>query len=282
MLYTGLTPIHDLDGYYVKREDLAYWHSLDHPSGSKVRQYMSMAGVVLESNNGMTLIPNMQIHLPCLVPCSANSCMQIYVASTAKLLNTKGIVYTAKRKTKTDATLYAERMGVEINEVEHGYLSNIKKAYRQRAIDLKEQVVKWDRFAAIRDVVAQCKNIPDHIKQIIVPTGSGLTAAGVLIGTKVEVIAVCTSAMADKQSIMELVHMAAKNLGTDPEKRLTVLAPSVPYDTPVVSKLPDSTPLDPFYGAKAWKYINKGMLFWPPGLRPVISMPDMCRRVFQR
>ena len=40
---TELTPVHDTGlGWWVKRDDLAYYTSEDMPSGAKIRQYTAM------------------------------------------------------------------------------------------------------------------------------------------------------------------------------------------------------------------------------------------------
>lgn len=275
--FTGITPIRTFGGIWVKREDWAHWSGPEFPSGSKVRQYVEMA------NHTASLTPP-----PCIVGCSANSAMQIYVAATAKQLGTLGIIYTAKRKDRTAATLYAERMGAEIIEIKPGYLSKIRKEARQRSINLG-QVVPWDRTKAIVDTVVQCANIPLGTKRIVVPTGSGLTAAGLLIGTNstdIEIVACCTSPMADTAKIILLAQATMKfkyptlKWG-QMHQRLIVEPPKYKYDIPVISQLPDGTPLDPFYSAKAWEFIRPGDLFWPVGLRPVCSMPDECQIKFQ-
>ncbi len=287
MKYLGTTPIDEFDGKFVKREDLACWTSLEYPSGSKVRQYLAMAGYV-ETNEGpgirlSHLTNNMKVQ-PCLVGCSANSAMQIYVSAAAKQLNAKGIIYVPKRKVRSDATNYAIKLGSEVNEIKPGYLSVIRKAARQKAIDLK-QYVEWDRKAAIQDTIDQCINIPENIKRIIVPTGSGLTAAGILIGVvrhkgPIKVVAIGTSPMADKAKILTLAAKMKVQLKIPPDL-LEFIGPTTPYDTPVIERLPDDTPLDPYYAAKTWKYMEKGDLLWPPGLRPVISMPEICQEEFR-
>jgi len=285
MKFLGITPVHEFDGKFVKREDLACWASLEYPSGSKVRQYLDMAHRAVQREG----FP------PCLVPCSANSAMQIYVAATAKQLNTKGIIYVPGRKVRSDATKYAIKLGSEVNEIRKdavdpalkgpGHLSVVKKAARQRAIDLK-QYVEWDRKAAIKDTMEQCINIPLGIKRIIVPTGSGLTAAGILAAFALrpdqqnwpEIVVVATSPMASEKQIRALAFKLSNSMFMPP---IQFIGPSTPYDVPMVMSLPDGTPLDPFYAAKAWQYMEDGYLLWPPGLRPVISMPEICQKEFK-
>jgi len=292
MKFLGITPVHEFDGKFVKREDLAYWTSLEYPSGSKVRQYMEMAALTV-ANEG---------YAPCLVGCSANSAMAIYVASTAKILGTKGIIYTAKRKVRSASITYALSLGAEVNEMtskQGHYLQHLQRHARQRAIDLK-QYVEWDRKAAIKDTMEQCENVAEQvirgikpIKRIIVPTGSGLTAAGVILGLTwcglggrpecPTVTTVATSPMATVDSIMKLVKRVALDypMAGSWFTKLEFIGPSTPYDTPVIESLPDGTPLDPYYAAKAWKYVEKDDLFWPVGLRPIISMPEICQREFK-
>src|SRR5258706_5878341 len=279
MKFTGITQIDEFDGKFVKREDLAYWQSLEYPSGSKVRQYMSMASAASFGLNPMIK------HPPCLVGCSANSAMQIYVSAAAKQLNTKGIIYVPKRKVRSDATNYAIKMGSEVNEIKPGYLSVIRKAARQKAIDLK-QYVEWDRKAAIKDTMEQCVNIPIGIKRIIVPTGSGLTAAGILAAFALrpdqqnwpEIVIVATSPMASEKQIRALAFKLSNSMFMPP---IQFIGPTTPYDVPMVMSLPDGTPLDPYYAAKAWKYVERNDILWPPGLRPVISMPEVCQDRFK-
>lgn len=269
-----ITPIHNFDGVYVKREDLACWHTLDYPSGSKVRQYEKMS--VPKFNEGSGTMP------PMIVGCSANSCQQIYVAAAAHARMSRGIIYIPRRSVKTSATKYCEMLGAEVNEIKPGYLSVIRKAARQRVINIGT-VIEWDRLLAILDTANQCANVPDEVRKIVVPSGSGLTAAGVLLGMAgkdVEIIAVGTSPMVVGSKIQELAHKyqidKSKELG-----KITFVPPTMPYDKHIINQLPDGTPLDPFYAAKAWHLAEKGMLFWPPGLRPIKSMPDDCQDAFR-
>jgi 1-aminocyclopropane-1-carboxylate deaminase/D-cysteine desulfhydrase-like pyridoxal-dependent ACC family enzyme len=275
MKYSGLTPVEKMGNFYVKREDLAYWTSLEYPSGSKVRQYAEMAWHSSASPQKF------------LVGCSANSAMQIYVAATAKQRNTTGVVYTAKRAKRTEATEYAARMGAEIIEVKPGYLSYIRNQARERAKQIG-QVVQWNSQAAIEDTIAQCENIPEDVKRIIVPTGSGLTAAAILVGVhKFDkwkgrqypmTVAVCTSTMADTATILNRSYQYS---GVKHLPMFHLLKPTSPYDQDAIAWLPDGTPLDPFYSAKAFKYLETGDLFWPVGLRPISSMPKECQEAFK-
>lgn len=255
-----LTPVHSFGGWCAKREDLAAFTSDTNPSGSKVRQYARMAAAA----------PG----VPMLVGCSAHSAMQIYVAAAAKTAGVPAHIYVPERKQRTDATLYAIAQGAYIHEVRPGYLSVVRTRAREGAKELG-RVVKWDVDGALRDAYDQCANLPD-VRRVVVATGSGLTAAGVLAGCAgrvSHVLAVCVSPMADAATIrLNAAKLTPKTLpifGLMPVKER--------YEQPVAAVLPDGTPLDPFYAAKVMPYIEQDDCFWIPGLRPLAAFPKSVR-----
>lgn len=257
--------------FYVKREDKAGWTSLDYPSGSKVRQYAAMA----------------QPNVPMIVGCASNSAMQIYVAAAAHRAGVPGIIYTAKRKEITDATRYALEMGAEVNFVYPGYMSVVRTRSRDRARSIG-RTVRWDVKRALADAAEQVANLPEDANRVVVATGSGLTAAGILAGLcilnrRTPIVAVAVSTLASEDSILRLAKTHLGILGRlgEPElPKLTLIRHPMKYSEHLVRRLPDGTPLDPFYGAKALEHVSEGDVLWLPGLRPVRSMPIECRRTF--
>lgn len=268
-----LTPVTKFGGWWAKREDLAYYTSPEYPSGSKVRQYTRMTKET----------PN----IPMIVGCSAGSAMQIYVAAAAKQTGVKGYVYTAARKNKTDATKYALDVGAEVVEIRPGYLSICRLRAKERAKELGK-VVRWNVDAALKDAMDQCENIPKDAKRIIVPTGSGLTCSGVLAGiikfqlNVKKVVAIAVSNMADDISIINNSMKLVKSQTSDIvlSSKLDIIRYPMKYDDWKIAKLPDGTPLDPYYAAKGLEFIEDGDCFWIPGLRPIISMPKECQKEF--
>jgi 1-aminocyclopropane-1-carboxylate deaminase/D-cysteine desulfhydrase-like pyridoxal-dependent ACC family enzyme len=252
------------------------WVGLDHPSGSKVRQYTAMA----KATPGA----------PMIVGCASYSCMQIYVASAAKQAGVPAIIYVPKRATPTDATEYALSMGADVNYVDApAWTTVLRKRARDHAIALGK-VVRWQPMLALKDTMAQCANIPDWVRRVIVPTGSGLTAAGVLAGLGLRhrsplVVAVTVSGLAKPETIMNLARkLVNKPTGGLFNHHLPNLcikrAPGKYGNYAVRSLLPDGTPLDPFYAGKAIQYVAKGDCLWLPGLRPVCAMPVAAREYF--
>ena len=170
--------------------------------------------------------------------------------------------------------------------------------YRKRARDYAKEIggsVRWDSKRAIYDTALQCLNLPPEAKRIIVPTGSGLTAAGVMVGlailqrSDVEVVAVCVSDLANEDNIHS---NAAFMLGVmtahyyDP-----ILTPRMPvlrmqrtgggYNHWLFRTLPYGDVLDPFYTAKAFDYLTAGDVLWVSGMRPVEACPKEWQELYQ-
>lgn len=266
-----LTPVEKQKNFFVKREDKANWTSLDYPSGSKVRQYANMA----------------QPGVPMIVGCASSSAMQIYVAAAAKQANVPGVIYVPKNKIRTDATRYAMEMGAEVIEVHPGYMSVLRARARGRAREIGK-TVRWDIKGAVADAAAQTENLPVNASSVVVATGSGLTVAGIMaglvkMGRTTPVVAVAVSNLADYDRILDLArqHLGVVGRINEPSfPKLIVIRHPQKYTDYVVDRLPDGTPLDPFYAAKAMEYVGKDDVLWVPGLRPVRSMPLECRREF--
>jgi len=238
------------------------------PSGSKVRQYARMCKAAPGA--------------PTLVGCSAYSAQQIYVAAAAKAYGVPGYVYLPARAKETEATGYARAMGAEVNAVRPGYPSVYRAAARGQGAKLG-RYVHWDVAGAVQDAAAQAQNVPAAAKRVVIPTGSGLTAAGVLAGLAGRpnppiVVAVAVSKMATRKDILAHARKAAPPGAALPP--LTVVRLKVPYEKWRAAALPDGTPLDPWYAAKVLPYVRPGDCFWPPGLRPVCAMPPDCQKAF--
>lgn len=272
-----LTPIHSFGNWCAKREDMACWVDLDHPSGSKVRQYLQMA----QESPGA----------PMIVGCASHSAMQIYVASAAKLTATKAHIFVPQRKQPTDATWYAIKMDADI---EMHYIRPAHMAVlRKRARDLGKtlgKTVRWSPHLALMDTAEQAQNIPPWVKRVVVPTGSGLTAAGVLAGLAKRkkpphILAVAVSAMAHESSIMKLAWKLIESptgpLFAAALPSLQLIKADGDYGDALAHHLPDGTPLDPFYAAKAMRYVVKGDCLWIPGLRPVKAFPQGIQHMFR-
>lgn len=277
--HTNITPITQFNGWYAKREDFAYKSDYNSPTGLKVRQYIQMC----QENPDAELV----------VGCSADSAMQIYVAWASKKMGRKATIFVPQRKLKSSATQYAIDMGANVIEVFPGYAS----VYRKHARNYSETVggtVRWDSKRAVHDIALQCMNLPQDIKRVIVPTGSGLVAAGIVAGlsvlkrSDVEVVAVCVSNLANYDNIMYnsyfmidyMTRQYYDPIMTPETPNLTMKKVAGGYGSWVFKAMPDGTVLDPFYSAKAFDYVEHGDVFWVSGMRPFDSCPAEWRELF--
>lgn len=251
-----LTPVEDMFGFWAKREDLACRIGPERPSGAKVRQYMAMAA----KNPPGT---------PMVVGCSAFSAQQLYVADAAARVGAPGFIFVPARAAMTPATKWCIAMGATIEEVRPGYPS----IYRARAKAKAKALggcIRWDVDLAVTDTAAQTENLPRDCQRVVVPTGSGLTAAGVLAGLAergrfdVEVVCVAVSDMADPAKILQ----TANGFTTHLLPRMVFVRHGGKYETPTAASLPNGVRLDPFYAAKALVHVQPGDVLWVSGARP--------------
>jgi hypothetical protein len=115
-------------------------------------------------------------------------------------------------------------------------------------------------------------NVPDGVKRIVVPSGSGLQAAGVAGGlqrqgredVQVVVAAVATQAMSNcvEDWVAEFF---------EPRETYNIVHVKTPgsVNRPAFVTLPDGTQLDPYYSAKTVPLLQEGDLLWAVGRRPI-------------
>lgn len=263
-----LTRIQRFGAWWAKREDEACRQPDDpacicYPAGSKVRQYAAMAARTPGA--------------PMVVGCSADSAMQVYVAASAKVAGVEGVVFVPGRKEETAATEYAQKMGAHIFTVRPGYLSQCRRAAKEWAVAYGKPVVRWDVPGAISDAAEQVRNLPDGAKRVVVPTGSGLTVLGVMLGLArqgrpdVIVHAITVSNMADPIEIITKLG----TLTDLPSPKLSCSSTGTKYGHVATfpTTLPDGSLLDPYYAAKALPHVRPGDVLWIPGVRPWAAMP---------
>lgn len=259
--YVDVTPVEycKREKFWLKREDYAGKTSENHPSGAKVRQF---CGMISKAKPGT----------PMVVGCSASAAMQIYLADAARTHNVPAYVFVPQRAETTLATQWAIQMGAVVTFVSPGYPSVYHFAAKKKIAELGS-AIRWDVSLAITDAAAQTINIPSKVKRIVIPTGSGLVTAGVLLGlssqnrTDIEVRCIAPKGgMARQDKILKLCQRLSGEKKLPP---LTLCIHPKKYEVPVKAELPDGTPLDPYYAAKAFGCIVKGDCLWITGSRPV-------------
>jgi hypothetical protein len=254
-----VTPVHETpNGWWVKREDLAGYTGEGMPSGAKIRQYSQM---IADSPEDAVLA----------IGCRSVSATQVYLGAMHILTGRPAYVCVAKTKVESPSTIWAREHGVQIRSVVAPGPAVYRKHMRDWLEELHAPAVKWDRYLASMDTAAQVVNIPEGAKRIIVPSGSGLAAAGVAGGliregrddVQVVVGAVATQAMTDcvEKWVSEYFqHREQYNI-------VHVKAPGS-TNKPAIRTLEDGTYLDPYYAAKMVPLLQEGDVLWAVGRRP--------------
>lgn len=253
---TELTPIQQFDGWQAKREDHAGWLGPDRPSGAKVRAY----GRMIEARP-----PG----LPLVVGCGASSAIQVYIADAARRYGRQAYVAVPARKERHPSTQWAAAHGALITEVRPGYRSVVED--RARKI-VPEPYVHWDPALAASDSAEQVANVPPG-STLVVPTGSGLIVAGIIGGLCQEgkaahVRIVGVGGRAQLSTVYGLVRRLFGIDYLETAVEVSLVAAPMPYNTRVRAELPDGSPLDPYYAAKALPYVGPGDILWVTGRRP--------------
>lgn len=242
------TPIEKHGDLWLKREDLYTFAGI---SGGKVRSCLALA----EGAVG-------------LITASARKSPQMQIV--ARIAHAKGIPARCHIPAgpETPEMVDAEAHGAELVKHRPGHNTVIcARAYQ----DATKDRTSWTYIpfgmqcaTAVTMTRKQVQSIPKGVKRIVVPVGSGISAAGILWGLmdqglRIPVVGVC--------------------VGADPRKRLDVFAPPMwrhklelvrapdKYHDAVEAEI-DGIRLDPIYEAKCERYLQPGDLFWVIGIRP--------------
>jgi 1-aminocyclopropane-1-carboxylate deaminase/D-cysteine desulfhydrase-like pyridoxal-dependent ACC family enzyme len=250
-----ITPVEFRNGIYFKRDDL---FKIGKSCGGKVRSCWYLA----QKTKG-------------LVTAGSRSSPQVnIVAEIANRLNIPAIVFTPEGELMPEVKL-AVVHGATVYQVEAGYNLVIINRSRiaARKYGYKEIPFGMETIEAINQTRKQLKHIPNQIKRIVMPVGSGMSLAGVLWG------------LIDLKINIPVIGIV---VGADPKERLDKYAPRnwrkrvqlIKSDSPYHEyyKKEEFTYfndilLDPIYEAKCIPYIQKGDLFWIVGQRASMGIP---------
>lgn len=156
-------------------------------------------------------------------------------------------------------------MGAEVIQHRPGYNSVITSRARTDAISRGwcEIPFGMECREAVQQTRMQVRNIPDEVRRIVIPIGSGMSAAGILWGLR------------DAHWRIPVLGIV---VGASPVKRLNNFAPGMwrymiefknsgyPYDREIVASL-DGVLLDPIYEAKCVQFLEDNDLLWVVGIR---------------
>ena len=257
------TPIQRMDaGWWAKRDDTAAGGR-----GAKFRQYAKM----IESQ-----LPG----LPLVVGCAASSAMPYYMVHAGQTYDRPVHVFCPERKTPTPTIGWAAARGATIHPVRPGYMTVVRKRARDY-INENGGAVRWCPNVAITDTAAElvATGVPDGCRRIVVPTGSGATAAGVLLGLAnigrldVPILCVAVSTMADLPGVYD-AYRPFEPVGA-PVAKIDLVRHPYPYEKPHNATLPNGDSTDPWYAGKCVEYVKPGDMLWIAGNRLAGLLPGV-------
>ena len=193
------------------------------------------------------------------------------VAHIAKHLGLKCTIFTPKGKWTPEIreALDCGARRVTCNPGFNTHLAFRAKRYAQRkGPSWREIPFGMETMEAVNQTMAEVQNIPREVKRIVIPLGSGMSAAGVLTGLLLE-----------WQFTKRRIPVVGVLVGADPTRRLDQYAPLFwklememvgsmkGYYKPATRTTLAGVKLDPHYEAKCIPYLMEDDLLWVVGLR---------------
>jgi 1-aminocyclopropane-1-carboxylate deaminase/D-cysteine desulfhydrase-like pyridoxal-dependent ACC family enzyme len=273
-----ITPIEEYNGIIYKRED-KYLPFEDVPiSGGKVRQALSL---IL---NNCDKIKNNCDGLVATAT-SVNSPQGIVVSRAAKEFGFDSIIVFGATKQETlmrnIMVKWILDSGAKIDyECKIAYDNALNSRINQIQSARKLFHIKFginlesNPDAIINSIANQVQNIPNDLDNLIIPTGSAITAGGILCGLeqyniKPKRVIIVQIAGYDRR---ETLHKIFRILNVRHPEYEYVADKTYPYSKNLYIKLNDTEMLDPVYEAKAYEwmikhinYRNEKTLFWLVG-----------------
>lgn len=268
--YAALTqtidPVEEVDGFLVKRGDR---FRLGAHSGSKVRQCLRVCernihAIRDQHNNGICTgagLPSPQVAI---------------VAGVARYFGFSCAVTTprfpnGKRDYSRVNASIAQSEGADVYGVVNPNPSGYERDARCLAETLGYYQVKFGMAGrlAMEPVAEQCENIPDSVETIVVVSGSGLTACGIMWGLR----------RFERNVSSVIVVRLSGHFGKTAERWYQTLPPEQRFAGDVVcvdsrhkyQSLIKTTPFDWTYESKAWCWMKENIpasrktLFWVVG-----------------
>jgi threonine dehydratase len=268
---TELTPVESYNQIYYKRDDL--YKPFDIPlNGGKIRQCQCLV-----SDNLDLIRSEYNSHI--VTATNVDSPQGLIVANVAKQFNLKCSVFygNVSEKTLTESKIIngIRDTGAEVRSIAKiGYDAVLYKRMTEMQKQTNFFIIKFginlENSTSIIDCISdQVENIPDNLKNLLIPTGSGIMAGAILQGVrkynkKIENIYVVQIAGYDRTEKINSISLFSNYI--------YIKDKTYPYNRKVTEKITDSFELDNIYEAKAHKYmklnINTGendTLFWVVG-----------------
>lgn len=271
----SLTPIEEYDGVYYKRDDLFHPFSNEMLNGGKVRQAINLI------HYNLNLIRS-RYNNTVATTCQKNSPQGLIISRIVREYDLNCFVAYGNINQKTlEENLLIQHIrknnGIVESIINQGYDNAITSKLKQLQQSGKGNnffIIKFGIDTDLNHFVVDCisdqvKNIPDKIDNLVIPTGSGITAGAILKG-------------------LRLYHKEVKNdyvvhvSGEDRTKRINEIAgmelyiyvkgTGYKYNNKLARTVPNGFELDEVYEAKVYDWMIHNLdlrrektLFWCVG-----------------
>lgn len=271
-----LTPVENMGGLYVKREDMFRPFDSKSVNGGKLRQCFMLIDKVKDQCKGV---------VSC---CSVYSPQAPITAASARRFGLPCVICfggtTEDRLRKFRMPQIAERYGARnviisrsgIHKILYGKVRPIAEDCGYFIVDYGINIMEYPDIM-FNAVSRQVENIPDELDNLYITCGSGITAIGVMIGIheyskKVGKIVLVATAPSRKK----LIDSALDSRGIQMDYEIVDLfhQERFAYEVGVKESL-GSLELHPNYEAKTFRYIKENMpsdgknLLWNVGVKPI-------------
>lgn len=277
-LTSSLTPVQEINGLLMKREDLYAPFGRGEVNGGKLRQCMMLTDSVLAEDNGIqSLFTYCSIHSPQapITAASARShglpCYIVYGGGKAENIKSLPMPRLAMK--------YGAQIIIGARSGRHNVLYAATKplAEKKRGFIVQYGInLNGYGDVLLNAVAAQVENIPDEIENLVMTFGSGITASGVMIGLhKFGKMVKNVHLVATAPDRRAFIHANLKQYGADRDFHYHSLfhTPGFVYEKGAKAVWGGLT-LHPHYEAKTMQwFIQSGLnpsdtLFWIVGAEP--------------
>lgn len=248
----ALSPVQKAGPYWLKRDDLFTYAGTN---GGKVRALLAL--IKAKGPEQRALVSW----------CSRESPQQERIARVAQALGLPARIHIPDGPSTPESSL-GEQAGATIIRHKHGRLSVLKARAEKDVEKNGGLLIPWgmECAEAVEATRRQVANLPAEVKRIVVPTGSGVSLAGILWGLRdagrdVPVLAVSVGAAWEER---------LARLGPPGAKPLSVKSP-LAYEESAEQRSLEGVPLDPIYEAKCIPFLEPGDLLWCVGRRESIT-----------
>ena len=181
----------------------------------------------------------------------------------------------------------AKNIGAEVIQHRAGYNSVIIARAREDALKQGWTEIPFGMncWEAITQTRSQVKNIPEKVKRIVIPVGSGMSLSGLLhglldTGLNIPVLGVIVGADPEDRLNMyapiEDDFISGKPNLRDKSwtEMVTLVRSPLDYHTPFKDNVWRGITLDPIYEAKCTPFLEPDDLFWVVGIRQTMQSED--------